>query len=204
MGSAMRGITSIGLALSLLGAPAYAEPCKSQGNAEAKELTYDARDKNTLRGMHLAFRFGFEPAEFPENEIRAMKAPCSRGVFSLASGTLELFGENDDLPPRWALAPVPQSPIMFVALMPRPEPARAWAEGDQNSADASVSFKPEDMMYAVVLGGRRADKRLIFHFFDKLPDDERLKSLMRSIGEGKARWQVGFDVDTRVVTPNVQ
>jgi hypothetical protein len=191
-------IAALALALT-----AHAEPCKTQGDAEAKELAFDVNDEKTLRGMHFAFRFGLEPEEFPESEIRAMKSPCSRGVFPLASGTLELFGENDDLPPRWALAPVPQSPIMFVALMPRPEPARAWADGDQKSEDGSVSFKPEDMMYAVVLGGRRADKRLIFHFFDKLPDDERLKSLMRSIGEGKARWQVGFDVDTRVVTPNL-
>lgn len=195
----------IGALFLLSCAAAKADTCKTQGAADAKELSFDVKNKDTLRGMHFAFRFGLEPEEFPENEIRAMKTPCSRGAFPFASGTLELLGENDDLPPRWALAPMPQSSIMFVALMPRPEPARAWGEGEQKAdADGSVSFKPEDMMYAVVLGGRRADKRLIFHFFDKLPDDERLKSLMRSIGEGKARWQVGFDVDTRVVTPNLQ
>jgi hypothetical protein len=65
------------------------------------------------------------PEEFPASDIAAIAQPCSRGTFPVGSGTLELFGENGDLPPRWSKHPSPDSPIIFVARMPRPAPAAA-------------------------------------------------------------------------------
>jgi hypothetical protein len=60
------------------------------------------------------------------------------------------------------------------------------------------------MMAAVVMSGARSERRLIFAFFEEVPDDERLKTIMQAIATREARWQVGFDVKTRQVTPNLQ
>ena len=56
-------------------------------------------------------------------------------------------------------------------------------------------------MYAVVmtLGD---DKRYIFHFFNKIPDDARLKALLRPIVISKGQWQAMFDMTMLSVTPN--
>lgn len=197
-----RVTVSFAVALMLLTVSAKAEPCKTQGHTEAKELTFDVKNDETLRGMHYAFRFGLMPAEFPRSDIAAIATPCSRGTFPVGSGTLELFGEDEDVPPRWSKAPAADSPIIYVSSMPRPDPARAWADSQGRAgSDGSVNFKEGDMMFAVVLTGSN-ERRLIFAFFDKLPDDERLKALMQSISARKARWLVGFDVKTRGVTPN--
>jgi len=48
------------------------------------------------------------------------------------------------------------------------------------------------MMYVIALT-RGDDKRHIFHFFDKIPTDDRLKELFRPITISGGREQVMFD-----------
>lgn len=201
----MRIIAAVAIALTSSVVPALAAPCKTQGAADAHELTFDLKNDETLRGLRFSFGFGLLPAEFPAKEIAEIKEPCSRGAFTIKSGgNLELFGEDDDSPPRWAKAPSPESPILYIALMPRPGPAAAWADSPNAKAGDNVRFKPEEMMFVVVFSSAESDRRLIFHFFDRIPDDERLKSLMTKIVARETRWQVGFDVKTTGVTPNTQ
>jgi hypothetical protein len=188
------------LALSAAAA-AHAEPCKSQGAADAKELTFDLKDPKILQGLHVAFQLGLLPKEFPEDDIAAIKKPCSRGAFPFVNELMmELRGEDTDTPPRWAISPTP-GPTVYVAMMPQPEPARLWAE--RQKGETSVSFGNDEWMFALALT-LGDDKRLVFHFFDKIPDDTRLKELFRPIVIGKGKWQVGFDTTKRQITPNAQ
>jgi hypothetical protein len=184
---------------------ASAAPCSTQGSADAKELNFDLKDKETLRGLHDAFRFGLEPKEFPVEDIEKIAMPCSRGTIALTSHNLELFGEDNDLPPRWAVAADVKDAVFFIAAMPKPDAARRWADAGQKGDNGSdhVAFKPEDMMFAVALT-TAVDQRMVFHFFTKIPDDTRLKTMFQAIATRKARWLVGFDVDTREVVPNLE
>jgi hypothetical protein len=47
---------------------------------------------------------------------------------------------------------------------------------------------------------RGDDKRHVFHFFDKIPTDDRLKELFRPITISQGREQVTFDTAQRRVT----
>jgi hypothetical protein len=175
--------------------------CKTQGSTDAKELTFDFADRDVRRNLALAFVFALEPPEFPASDVATAAAPCSRGTIALPSGTLELFGEDTDSPPRWATASGAPRTIIFVALMPRPEAARKWVNGGSQSQNGSVNFRPEDSMYVVALASDD-EKRLIFHFFDGIPDDARLKAMMQTIAAGNGRWLVGFNVNSREVIAN--
>jgi hypothetical protein len=56
-------------------------------------------------------------------------------------------------------------------------------------------------MYAVGVTGNPGD-RLITHFFDKLPDDEKLKSIIAEIVSNKVEVKVGFHVgEPQIFTP---
>lgn len=188
------------LLVFLAAAPdAPAEPCKTQGSTDAKELTFDLKDKKVLEGLNVALQFGLLPKEFPEDNIAAIENPCSRGAFPFVNDlTMELRGEDTDTPPRWAVPPLP-GPIVYVAAMPQPEAARHLLE--QAKSGGSATFETDAMMYAVVLT-LGDDKRYIFHFFDKIPDDARLKTLLRPIVISQGRWQVMFDMTALQVTPN--
>jgi hypothetical protein len=178
---------------------AIADPCKTQGSKDAKELTFDFKDVNTIKGLAISFQLGLLPPEFPAADIAKITKPCSRRMMVPHLG-FELFGDNDDTPPRWAKADPKDESILFVALMPRPEPARLWYEATKPSGAVGVSFKDGEWMYAVAIAA--GSKRIIFAFYDELPDDDRLKALMQTMASTKARWLVSFDVTNGAVTPN--
>jgi hypothetical protein len=188
--------------LSLLApASALAAPCKTQGAPDAKELKFNLNDAKIVEGLTIAFQFGLLPKEFPEDAIAANKAPCSRGPFPFTNNmTMELRGEDTDSPPRWATSPLP-GPTVFVAVMPQPAAALRFAE--QAQSGGSATFDTNAMMVAVVLT-QGDDKRYVFHFFDKMPDDTRLKALLRPIVISKGRWQAMFDMSAMTVTPNTR
>jgi hypothetical protein len=175
---------------------AQAAPCRTKGASNAKELKLDLKDANVLAGLKVSFLLGLMPAEFPKKDIDANTNTCTRGSFPAGATKIELHGENDKSPARWA-RPAPDAPAIFVAIMPKPEPARLW---DKNGGGAAT-FTANDWMYAVVLAVG-TDKRLVFHFFDKIPSDAKLKELLQSIAEGKARWQIAFDTTKRVTAIN--
>lgn len=185
--------------LLALTATAEAAPCKTKGAADAKELKFDLRDAKVVEGLNIAFQFGLLPKSFPEDNIAAAQTPCSRGTFPFTNNlTMELRGEDTDNPPRWATSPLP-GPTVYIAAMPQPTAALRFAEQAQRGG--SAAFDASGMMYAVVmtLGD---DKRYIFHFFNKIPDDARLKALLRPIVISKGQWQAMFDTTMLSVTPN--
>lgn len=185
--------------LLALAATAEAAPCKTQGATDAKELKLNLNDTKIVEGLNVALQFGLLPKSFPEDNIAASKDACSRGTFPFTNNlTMELRGEDTDNPPRWATSPLP-GPTVYIAAMPQPAAALRFAEQAQRGG--SATFDANAMMYAVVmtLGD---DKRYIFHFFDKIPDDARLKALLRPIVISKGQWQAMFDMTMLSVTPN--
>lgn len=185
------------LALTLSIAPtASATPCKTTGALDAQELTFDLKDPKILQTLEISFQLGLLPKEFPENDIAAKKDPCTRGPFPFTNGmTMDLRGEDDDSPPRWAVSPIP-GPTVYVALTPKPDAALRFAESYKGGKEAT--FGNGDMMYVIALT-RGDDKRHIFHFFDKIPTDDRLKVLFRPITISQGRQQVMFDTTQRRV-----
>jgi hypothetical protein len=177
-------------------APSGAAPCKTTGASDAHELTFDLKDPKILQALEISFQLGLLPKEFPETDIAEKKDPCSRGPFPFTNGmTMDLRGEDDDSPPRWADSPIP-GPTVYVALTPKPDAALRFAESYKGGKEAS--FGNGDMMYVIALT-RGDDKRHIFHFFDKIPTDDRLKELFRPITISQGREQVMFDTTQRRV-----
>ena len=186
-------------ALLAMSTIAHGAPCKTQGAADAKELKFDLRDAKTIEGLSVAFQFGLLPKEFPEDNIANVPTPCSRGSFPFTNNlTMELRGENTDTPQRWATSPMP-GPTVYIAAMPEPEAARLFAESARTGGTATLNENA--MMFAVVLT-LGDDKRYVFHFFDKIPDDARLKALLRPIVINKGTWQAMFDTTALQVVPN--
>jgi len=189
--------TIIALTLCLSAtAPSSAAPCKTAGAPDAQELTFDLKDPKILQALEISFQLGLLPKEFPENDIAEKKDPCSRGPFPFTNGmTMDLRGEDDDNPRRWAISPIP-GPTVYVAATPRPDAALRFIESYKGGNEAT--FDKGDMMYVIALT-RGDDKRHIFHFFDKIPTDERLKELFRPITISQGREQVMFDTTRRRV-----
>lgn len=180
-------------------APSGATPCKTTGATDAQELTFDLKDPKILQGLEISFQLGLLPKEFPETDIAENKNPCSRGPFPFTNGmTMDLRGEDEDSPQRWAVSPVP-GPTVYVAAMPRPDAALKILENYE--ASKRVTFNIGDAMYVIALT-RGDDKRHIFHFFDKIPTDDRLKELFRPITISQGREHVMFDTTQgRVLVP---
>jgi hypothetical protein len=175
-------------------APSGAAPCKTTGAPDAQELTFDLKDPKILQGLEISFQLGLLPKEFPETDIAENKNPCSRGTFPFTNGmTMDLRGEDDDSPQRWAVSPLP-GPTVYVAATPRPDAALRFNEGYNSGNEAK--FDKGDMMYVIALT-RGDDKRHIFHFFDNIPTDDRLKDLFRPITISQGREQVMFDTTLR-------
>lgn len=179
------------LALTLSIAPtASATPCKTTGALDAQELTFDLKDPKILLGLEFSFHWSLMPEEFPESDIAAMNDACTRGPFPFTNGmTMELRGEDDDNPPRWAVSPIP-GPTVYVAATRRPDAALRFMESYKSGKQDK--FTDGDTMYTIVLT-RGDNKRHIFHFFDKIPTDDRLKELFRPITISQGREQVTFD-----------
>jgi hypothetical protein len=190
-------IIATALALTLSIAPtASATPCKTTGAPDARELTFDLKDAKIIQGLEVSFQLGLLPKEFPENDIAAKKDPCTRGAFPFTNGmTMELRGEDTDTPQRWAVSPIP-GPTVYIALTPSPAAALKFL--DAYKAGKDTNFIEGDMMYVIALT-RGDDKRHVFHFFDKIPTDDRLKELLRLITISQGREQVMFDATQRRV-----
>jgi hypothetical protein len=182
----------IGLLISL--SAAGAEPCKTQGAADAKELTFDWWQQDLRQGFFASVDLGLSPPTFPMKGIEKIAAPCSRGTFTVGSDQFELFWEADyDTAPRWAVSVTKTGTLYYLALMPRPEAALTWAQGKRPAeSDGSIRFGESEWMHALVVrSGLRGDRqdfatdRQIFVLFDKIPTDERLKEAIKDVGEGR-------------------
>jgi hypothetical protein len=147
----IRATVLFAAALALLTATAQAEPCKTSGHAEAKEVALNLGNARTRNGLHISFQLGLLPIEFPFEDIRANKSPCTRGTFAVFSHTFELFGEDENLPPRWAVSPSAKEVMtLYLAMMPKPDVAADWYEKTRPKGPAEVTFKDDEYMWALV------------------------------------------------------
>lgn len=186
--------TLLTIAFIALGAlDAYAGPCKTQGSADAKELKFDWENADLRKGLFAAVDLGLSPPTYPISETREAQAPCSRGSFAIGSDQFELFGENEDGPPRWTTSATKTDVLFYLALMPKPEPALSWAAGTRPSeADGSVRFSDDEWMWALVVrAGLRGDRqdfstdRQVIALWDRIPGDDALKGMIKDVAEGR-------------------
>lgn len=192
------------IAAVLLASPiaAHAEACKTTGAKDAQEIALNLDDTHTRRGLDISIQLGLLPPEFPLADIEANKAPCTRGTFAIFKHKFELFGEDDGPPPRWATAETAKGLMtLYLAMMPKPDPALAWFDKTRPVGPVDVQFKDDEYMWALAAVISK-DRRFIFAFFDKIPDDATLKERMQKAGEGRARWLVAYDVADRRMVVN--
>lgn len=168
-----------------------AEAC-ADGNPAAKPVAIDLTDQATRDGLVISFAFGFSPPEtYPFGDIAKAQNPCQRGSFAVGNNTATLWG-NGDLPPRWASIPGLSKIAFILCLMPRPSAALAAGE------NTAVKFSHADMMYAATLATENG--RLVFAFYDDIPDDAALRTLAQSIMTGQAKLIAGLDTQTGIVS----
>jgi hypothetical protein len=180
--------------------PAFAGACKTAGKADAKEIAIDIKAQDTVRGLHVGFQLGLEPPELPAQDIAKIAAPCSRGTIKVGAGTFEVAGEDTDIPPRYATNAAPGGSIAYLALMPRPAVAWAWAVKYQADNSTPQKFSgPNDMMYALVVA--TGDDRAVYAYLDKIPPDARLKQYFQDALSRKLRLKASFDVQMRSTVP---
>src|SRR5262245_59621929 len=82
-------------------AGARAAPCNAV-SGEVPVLSLDDRDEEYVRGLRLGLMFGLTPPSFPQEQIAAAAAACSRGEFEANAEIYHVFGEDTDSPQRWA------------------------------------------------------------------------------------------------------
>lgn len=176
----------------LAGAPALAA-CNGPGSAAAKAISYSNADNDTRAGLTIALVFGLDPPTFPAQQLAAAKNPCRRASFIAGADDYVVYGEDNGLPPRWAASASNPSRIAYVALMP--SPAAAFAARRANPGGNSMKLTPSGVNYvlAVTDGGNR----LLFRFYNAVPDDARLAADMCAALSGSLPAQGVYDTSTQ-------
>lgn len=156
------------------------------------------KDEKVRQGLYTSFQMGLLPASFPAEDIAKMTTPCERGQAAAALPSFVLYGENANTPPRGAKRTGDSPLIIFLASTPRPDAAlrRYKARGTKN--ENSVTFENKDMMVVLAIASEDGN-RIIFSFYDRVPDDARLKAAIDAIASRKANPQAQFNVVERTI-----
>lgn len=180
---------------------ARADDCTTSGSANAKELSLDYTDEETQHALEHALLIGFAGDAFSDEKLRSLKSPCLRASALLDGETLELRGENTDRPMRWARTERADAQIIFLTKVPRPDAASKKLEKELLiGTDLLGRFADDELMYVVGLTGGPGE-RLITHFFDKLPDDAKLQSVINEIVTNKVSVKLAFRSESKVFHP---
>lgn len=162
--------------LALGGTPVLAADVCAPGSSGAIQLSFNAARDDTRVGLGVALQFGLDPTTFPAEQIAQNPDVCPRGRFRAGEGSYTLLGSTDNLPPRFARSAIGSSTIVFLALLPKPDQAFAWAKKHAESRETQATFKPSDMMYVLAVTDGAA--RELYAFFDTIPDDAKLATAM--------------------------
>lgn len=188
------GLAPIALLFAMTSQGAVAAPCATEGSKDAKELALDPHDEALQDGLDHAFQIGLTAGALSEAVLRSAKSSCSRGKITAAGETLEILGENTDSPSRWTQSELTDSPIIFMARIPRPEAALKKLEaGPLIGTNLINRFAEDELMYVVAVTHGPEDK-FITHFFDKIPDDQMLRAVFTDIMSNRVPVKVGFHV----------
>lgn len=193
-------LAAMAIALAAFTHAATAAPCKTQGSSTVPELSLDLRDREALTGLRIAFYLGLLPKTFPMDAIAKIGSPCSRGKPAGLAKPVELFGENENEPPRWAIVSGEAQPYFFVAVMPKPGPAMAWWDQPKDKRGPATFKKGEWMSALVVIG--KTGRRLVLAFFSQTPSDDRILTLVKEYEAGTRQALVGLDVENGAVAVN--
>lgn len=165
----------------------------AETKAPAKLLQFAMADEDVQEGMFMSIQLGVLPPTFPADDIAKIKTPTARFDFMLGGKSYTVFGKDDDSPPRWATSTKDKSAIAYLCLMPRPAPALDWYRKYQKDKDTTANFTgPDDMMFSLIIA--RGNKRDIYAFYDRIPDDTPLTAAMTDALSGKTPVKVNFDV----------
>jgi hypothetical protein len=173
-------------------------PCRDTGVAEVAQLAVDAEDDELAAGLGVSFLLALTPQSFPVENITSNAAPCSRGIFSVSGAQFEMFGDDRDSPPRWSVGQDPAR-IAFLALMPDPADALAWARARRTNPSAPAMFTGQKYYVLAVTDGSR---RLLFALFNAIPTDTCLQAEMRSVLSGARAPLAIFDGQSRQTVIN--
>jgi len=176
---------------------ALADTCKSQGSVDAKALIYDVSRPLVAKGIGVSLLLGLEPATSPAAEIARIVNPCTRGQVQAGKKTFQIFGENGGKPERWATSKDLPGTIFYIASMPRPDMALSWSNQFAKDQKTLPTFDASQTMQAFVLA--KGDKRYVVAYFDKIPDDARLKNIVVNAFTGKLKPVRGYDLKTHAV-----
>lgn len=194
-------VASLALLYAISGQNALADSCVTSGTAGARELALDLKDEKTQHALEHALLIGFSGDAFSDAKLRALSSPCLRAAAPLDGETLEIRGENTDRPMRWARTERADAQIIFVAKAPRPDAAMKKLEkGPLIGTDLLGRFRDDELMYVVAITGKPGE-RLVTHFFDELPDDEKLQSVVGDIVANRVSVKVGFGVGMQEFKP---
>jgi hypothetical protein len=176
-----------GLAIALAGAiclawtaDAMAADCSDPGSANVTDLSFSKDDATILKGLTVAIQLGLQPKSFPADDIEKNKAACRRGTFTARGETFQIFGDDKDSPPRWAIGADPKR-IAYEVLLPDPAQAADWYDKYQRDPKTPADFSKR--LYALVITD--GDRRLIYQFSRVLPDNYHLAQNMRATLDGK-------------------
>lgn len=170
------------IALAWAGSAAAAAPaCKDTGSATANALSFDGVGEDVTSGLEVSLVLGLEPESFPRADIAKARKACRRGDFDLNGERFEIFGDDKDTPPRWAIGS--KGRIAYLALIPDPIQAHQWMLAREKDPNAQPSFTT--MLYALTVV--QGDKRVVYAIYRRPPDDYRLSHAFQAALGG--RWK---------------
>jgi hypothetical protein len=175
------------IAIILIPTRAHTAPCVAV-SGESPVLSLEDRDEDYLRGLRLGLMFGLTPATFPQEEIEAATDACSRGEFEANAEIYHVFGEDFDVPQRWAVGQGDR--IAYLALMPPPAATLEWA---RRGARGPISFSGEALYVLAIVNG---DMRDVFAFFVGMPGDAQLAAAFKDAMEARLPRIATFDPTT--------
>src|SRR5581483_880101 len=188
----MRASLAPWAALALMGQSAAAAPCTDDGKPEAKDIFYYSGDPAVLEGLDTSLKLGLEPSSFPRERIEGKTSACTRTTFDSGAITWLLFGSGADAPPRWATSAGDPNRIVFLALMPGSEEARRWVEAVRKDPAHPPEARFTTAMFALTIAD--GDRRDVYEFLDRIPDNVRLAKLMANALEGRTPVLLSYDV----------
>jgi hypothetical protein len=182
------------LMLGAAGVASAAPACHDQGFVNVTDMSFNPKDETVMRGLSAGLQLALEPASFPAEDIAKAHDACRRGEFTVGRDHWEIFGDDKDTPPRWAVGP-DRKRIVYLAAMPDPLEAAAWAK--KYEADPKTEAKFSGFLYAVVVSD--GDGRLVYHVSRVVPDDYHLALLMKAALSGEAAPMAVLNAKTHQV-----
>lgn len=170
----MRILLTAAFAVSMLASAAQAKEdvtlCTDSGSPSASEISFDGADAQTLEGLRIAIH-----VDMTANQQNGYGKPCVRGGIALGDGEYFYVGSNKNVPPRMFLNPDNHHRFFYLSVVPKPAAALEW-ERKTHEAKWPV-FSAAQSMFLFAELREKEKHRVIYRFFDKIPDDATLTQL---------------------------